>query len=313
MAEDGSGRRPHGPGSEGPLADPAEMPPCHPIKGHLASMTYHRPDSVAYAAPVPGVWFVSPSAAESAGFELAKAHPEPGATEDFEPGGARHPCTAEAVAELLGASPSQPVALAAVMQATGAEPPDIESIFDQWIEHLEDPDEDDDDVLVGASAAGPLQLETDPDPNERQDPARRWRWSGALLALLLVVSVAALIWNNDDGEDDGDEVAERNTTTETTPPAEAEAGSSSPPLATEGSAAPEPVPTATPRPTEGPGAAATPEATTTPEPLSTCSTLLSTLDAKAYDEVALAIDRSGVLESSNAAALTLFAPADDGF
>ena len=124
-----------------------------------------------------------------------------------------------------------------------------------------------------------------------------------------------------------------------TPPAEVEAGSSPPPLATEGSAEPAPVPTVTPRPTEVPGAAAGPEATATPAPvptvtprptevpgaaagpeatatpelLSTCSTLLSTLDAKAYDEVALAIERSGVLEASNAVALTLFAPADDGF
>ena len=143
MAEDGDGRRPYGPGSEGPLADPVEMPPCHPIKGHLASMTYHRPDSVAYAALVPGVWFVSPSAAESAGFELAKAHPEPGATEDFEPGGARHPCTTEAVAALLGAAPPpQPVAPPTLESATGAEPLDVESIFEQWIELVEDRDED---------------------------------------------------------------------------------------------------------------------------------------------------------------------------
>ena len=90
---------PHGPGSHALLDDPDRMPECHPIKGDETSMTYHRPDSDDYEAIRAEVWFVSPSAAEAAGFDLAGSYPDDSASDDFEPGGVHHPCNVEQVVE----------------------------------------------------------------------------------------------------------------------------------------------------------------------------------------------------------------------
>ena len=84
---------PYGPGSAAPLADKREMPACHPIKGNVDSMLYHRPDSQNYGATIAEVWFDSPSAAEAAGFSLSPTHPADSESADFEPGGSGHPCT----------------------------------------------------------------------------------------------------------------------------------------------------------------------------------------------------------------------------
>ena len=88
---------PHGAGSHAPLVDAQEMPACYPIKGDADSRLYHRPDSQNYGATIAEVWFDSPSAAEAAGFALAPRHSENGVSADYEPGGSRHPCSAETV------------------------------------------------------------------------------------------------------------------------------------------------------------------------------------------------------------------------
>ena len=92
-------RHPYGPGSHAPLADVREMPACYPIKGNFDSMLYHRPDSQNYGATIAEVWFDSPSAAEAAAFVLAPRHSKDQVTADYEPGGARHPCSIAAVEE----------------------------------------------------------------------------------------------------------------------------------------------------------------------------------------------------------------------
>ena len=80
-------KTPYGPGSHAPFDEVHEMPSCHPIKGNVDSMKYHRPDSQGYERTKAEVWFVSPSAAEAAGFVLAGSHPEGSSSADYEPGG----------------------------------------------------------------------------------------------------------------------------------------------------------------------------------------------------------------------------------
>jgi len=105
VAGSGSGEtdelHPFGVGSHAPLDDVHEMPQCYPIKGNAGSMKYHRPDSQGYPKTKAEVWFVSPSAAEAAGFKLAGSHPEGSSSADFEPGGSGHPCTADEVSNRL--------------------------------------------------------------------------------------------------------------------------------------------------------------------------------------------------------------------
>ena len=85
----------HGSGSHAPLDDPNEMPDCYPIKGNVDSMLYHRPDSENYGATVAEVWFVSPSAAEAAGFSLSSTHPQGSSSAEFELGASGHPCSVQ--------------------------------------------------------------------------------------------------------------------------------------------------------------------------------------------------------------------------
>lgn len=60
---------PYGAGSHAVLADGGQ-PDGFPIKGNMDSMLYHVPGSSFYARAVAEVWFASPKAAETAGFQL---------------------------------------------------------------------------------------------------------------------------------------------------------------------------------------------------------------------------------------------------
>ncbi len=91
---------PFGIGSHRLLAKATDTPRFHPIKGNVRNdggRIYHRPDSTSYSVTKPEVWFDSPSAAETAGFTLSPSHPAGAAASDFEPGGARHPWSADEV------------------------------------------------------------------------------------------------------------------------------------------------------------------------------------------------------------------------
>ncbi len=91
---------PFGIGSHRLLAKATDVPRFHPIKGNVRNdggRIYHRPDSTSYPVTKPEVWFDSPSAAEAAGFTLSPSHPAGAAAADFEPGGARHPWSADEV------------------------------------------------------------------------------------------------------------------------------------------------------------------------------------------------------------------------
>ena len=91
---------PFGIGSHQLLANAIDMPRFHPIKGNVrkdGSRLYHRPDSSSYSVTKPEVWFDSPTAAEGAGFLLAPTHPAGATAGDFEPGGPRHPWSADDV------------------------------------------------------------------------------------------------------------------------------------------------------------------------------------------------------------------------
>ncbi|MFT7650181.1 MAG: hypothetical protein ACI8Y4_004947 [Candidatus Poriferisodalaceae bacterium] len=68
-------QHPYGEGSHGPLSD-RSMPDGHPIKGNVASMLYHREDSLTYGATIVEVWFDSGARAEAAGFSLSPTHPK---------------------------------------------------------------------------------------------------------------------------------------------------------------------------------------------------------------------------------------------
>jgi large subunit ribosomal protein L17 len=63
-----------GAGSRDPLED-GSAPEGFAIKGNLTSRKYHTPESPYYDATIAGVWFVSPEAAEAAGFEAVEADP----------------------------------------------------------------------------------------------------------------------------------------------------------------------------------------------------------------------------------------------
>jgi hypothetical protein len=60
---------PYGPGSHAVLPD-GDQPDGFPIKGNAGSMLYHVPGSSFYTRTVVEVWFASPKAAETAGFQL---------------------------------------------------------------------------------------------------------------------------------------------------------------------------------------------------------------------------------------------------